>query len=97
MFYTEDEARKKWCSESRTGAYADFAGQGMVTTNRDPRDDVQDSCCCIASDCMKWTWAVVDRNGILQAFPTQASALREGLAADVGGFCGLNVGAPVRR
>lgn len=51
---TEAEARKKWCPFSMTGAYTDRGPTMAVSVNRDPREAVQSSCLCIASDCMAW-------------------------------------------
>lgn len=56
MIGTEKAMSKKWCPYSRTGAYADFSQTHMVTTNRDPREDVQESCNCIGSKCAVWEW-----------------------------------------
>lgn len=56
MNLTETEAKTKWCPFSRTGAYTDIGNTIAITTNRDPRPDVQSSCNCIASECMMWKW-----------------------------------------
>ncbi len=54
---TEDEARKKWCSEARCavkGAEDDHFVHGI---NRWPLDDgTTTGSKCYASDCMWWRW-----------------------------------------
>ena len=57
MLVTEEDARSKWCPAARTGAYSDRGPMGAVTTNRDPRIEVSQSCLCLASDCAAWRWA----------------------------------------
>lgn len=53
---TEDAARTKWCPFSSTGAYTDRGPMGAIAVNRDPRQEVELACLCIASDCMAWRW-----------------------------------------
>lgn len=53
---TEKEARTKWCPMTRTGAYTDRGAVQAVTVNRDPRDEAQEACACLASDCAMWRW-----------------------------------------
>ena len=61
---TEDEARKKWCPFSRTGAFTDQGRLMAVTVNRDPRDEIMEGCRCIASECMAWRWVMESVGGI---------------------------------
>lgn len=56
MPLTEKEARTKWCPMTRTGAYTDRGVVMAVTVNRDPRDEVQEACACLASNCAMWRW-----------------------------------------
>lgn len=51
MIVTEEEAKTKWCPESRTGMYA---GSGGVAVNRHCADEVRDETRCIGSACMAW-------------------------------------------
>lgn len=63
---TESEAKTKWCPFARTGAFTDRGPMMAVTTNRDPRPDVQSSCNCIASDCMAWVEIKPTKEGFCQ-------------------------------
>ena len=57
--YTEDQAKDKWCPNSRVGLYVD---EVAVAVNRNINDgtgteyDVKDDTRCRASDCMFWRW-----------------------------------------
>lgn len=58
MILTEDEAKKKWCPEVRTGLTAGMAVNhhvGGVYGNKHA-GDVHDETRCIASGCMMWRW-----------------------------------------
>lgn len=59
--WTEQEARTKWCPESRTHV---GTLEGIVAVNVWPIDGnggrdlaMLNECRCIASDCMAWRWA----------------------------------------
>lgn len=66
MLLTEDEARWKWCPESRIvrdeRTAASDAPNIVAGANRDALGRFPNpitSCRCIASDCMAWRWAYV--------------------------------------
>ncbi|MFA5951510.1 MAG: hypothetical protein WC807_14620 [Hyphomicrobium sp.] len=48
--YTEEEAKTKWCPETRTGLTAGMA------VNHHVGGDVHEETRCIGSGCMMWRW-----------------------------------------
>jgi hypothetical protein len=60
--YTEDEAKKKWCPDSRVASKNGPSYGGNHAYNRTAHPDDNPSGQCIASECMKWRW-VVDTQG----------------------------------
>ena len=50
---TEEEAKTKWCPHFRVKHY---------TTAAAIPDNTLDAECCIASDCMMWTWNTCHAN-----------------------------------
>jgi len=60
---TEEEARKKWCPFVRYVPARKFSfGRIVAAVNRwiDSNDSQKNPnmCCCIASECMAWEWAM---------------------------------------
>jgi hypothetical protein len=74
MTMTEEEARKKWCPQVRYFVDAD----GLGRTNMP-----EDSCRCIASDCMAWRWSydwIKPHDTTLDEYAALSTTL---------GYCGL--------
>ena len=66
MLLTEEQARGKWCSETRVvGATAKdgtiISAYNRITTDKETTL-APALCRCLASDCMKWRWDEGGRN-----------------------------------
>lgn len=86
---SEEEARKKWCPESRDKVKGALAGI-ILAISKDNKgfeelNDLigEDSDKCIASDCMMWRWDTwIDKGSV-------SNPQKNEITSDKWGYCGL--------
>ena len=64
MFYTEDQAKHKWCPEMRKVQWHDEAGNKLSIGLMGNALDSD----CIASDCMMWRWETKGSIGMQRGY-----------------------------
>lgn len=107
---TEDEAKTKWCPHVRdtdegVGSFNRIYNwiYHKVTGARETRQGLEESCCCIGSECMAWRKNPAKWEHVAEDEPVDIKKTSEGryivtayfddgkkrINPDQGGYCGL--------